>query len=109
MLALLLGERGQPAAAEKTAREALSDAQNAGGELLTLVRLILALTLGRRGEFDEAAELLDLAEADGDGGGRQRRTWSARRFSRALDRSALRPVARGRWIDSPPSVTGGVS
>ena len=95
MLALLLGERGQPAAAEKTAREALSDAQNAGGEPLTLARLILALTARPRGEFDEAAELLDLAEADGDRVGQAATDVVRAALLASLDRSALRPLPPG--------------
>jgi predicted ATPase len=65
MLALLMRGRVGEATEETAAREALSDATEVGGELLALARVILAAALGRRGEFDDAFALLDLAEADG--------------------------------------------
>jgi tetratricopeptide (TPR) repeat protein len=93
MLALLLAERVEAGVEEKAAREALADAQVAGGEPLASARLTLASTLGRRGDFDQAFELLARVEAEGD-------QWvgAVADLIRAtllsiLDRTALRTVA----------------
>ena len=40
MLALLIGERAEAAVADRVAREALTDAQDGGGEPLALARLV---------------------------------------------------------------------
>jgi predicted ATPase len=66
MLALLLQDGGRFDDADAAARQAVADAREAGGEVLWLAQLILAGIAGRRGDLDEALDLLDQAEAAGD-------------------------------------------
>jgi tetratricopeptide (TPR) repeat protein len=98
MLALLQRDGIERAVEDKAARAALAEAEVVGGEPLMLARVILAAALGRRGEFDEAFALLDLAEADGDAWVEATTDAVRATLLGILDRAAMRIVA-ARAVD----------
>jgi len=98
MLALLLHDQSRFDSAEQAAREALAEAQEAGGEPLWLARLVLAVVVGRRGDLDQAVDLLDRAEADGDAWGGAACDLVRAQLLADTDRIAMR-VAADRAVD----------
>jgi predicted ATPase len=93
MLALLLQDEGRFDDADAAARQALAEAQGAGGEVLWLAQLILAGIAGRSGDVEEALGLLDRVAAAGDPWASAAADMARAQLYSITDRAALRSAA----------------